>query len=734
MAAIYDDDSDPGKFVPSELSQLRLEGLPPLMLIQYILGIVLTLVPITLHLEDAGWAGICLALLTMATFYVYRRSRQLAGLLLLASLLLVWAMSLWLYPGDVAVWFALLVVGEASTVFGPPGAFATSVLVSLIVVIAGSAGHVQAAVVVASSLLIWLNVGISWLAARPSTLSLEWVWSSYADARQSRDQLRHHQGELNRVLKSLDLAYQRLEHLSEELNRARQAAEEARRLKGEFAASISHELRTPLNLIIGFAEMMLMGPRSRVIGGLPDTFQGDVEAIYRNACHLSSLVDDILDLSQIDAHRMGLRREPVMLAGVVEEATTAISTMFRDKGLSLSAEIPDGLPVVLADRARVRQVLINLLNNAARFTNDGGVTIRARWDERDIVVSVADTGVGLAPEDLPTLFDEFRQVGPQASRHHSGLGLTICKRFVELHGGSIWVESRLGEGTTFHFSLPRAETVVSSLPERDWDAATWNLPRETHPPRIAVLDDDPAVLRIFERYLDGYQVVRAREGKPLRELIRGDGIHAVVVTNPDPRVVDGAPLVPERWGATNLPIISCSLRTTRDAARSLGVAQYLHKPISREQIRACLRHLGRPVRDVLVVDDDPDMVRLLVRMVRSGFRRCRIVEAQTGLQALELLRQRRPDVVLLDLLMPGLDGYGVLEQMRSDEHLRDVPVVVITAKGAEDETVTARSLEITRPGGLSVGEAMGCLRDCLDLLLGRGEDSIAPARPAAPRA
>ena len=732
MAAIYEDDSDPGKFVPSELRQLRLEGLPPLMLIQYILGIVLTLVPIALHHEDAGWAGICLALLTMATFYVYGRSRPLAGLILLASLLLVWAMSLWLYPGDVAVWFALLVVGEASTVFGPPGAFTTSVLVSLIVAIAGSVGHLQTAVVVASSLLIWLNVCLSWLAARPSTLSLEWVWSSYADARQSRDQLRRHQGELNRVLKSLDLAYQRLEHLSEELNRARQVAEEARRLKSEFAASISHELRTPLNLIIGFAEMMLMGPRSRVNGGLPGTLQGDVEAIYRNACHLSSLVDDILDLSQIEARRMGLRREPVTLAGVVEEATTAISTMFRDKGLSLSVEIPDGLPAILADRARIRQVLINLLNNAARFTNEGGVTIRARWDERDIVVSVADTGVGLAPEDLPTLFDEFRQVGPQASRHHSGLGLAICKRFVELHGGSIWVESSLGEGTTFHFSLPRAETVVSSVPERDWDAATWNLPQEIQPPKIAVLDDDPAVLRVFERYLDGYQVVRAREGKSLREQIRGDGISAVVVTNP--KAADDAPLVPEQWGAASLPVISCSLRTTRDAARSLGVAQYLHKPISQEQIRASLGHLGRPIRDVLVVDDDPDMVRLLVRMVRSGFRRCRIAEAQTGLQALELLRQRRPDVVLLDLLMPGLDGYGVLEQMRSDEHLRDVPVVVITAKGAEDETVTARSLEITRPGGLSVGEAMGCLRDCLDLLLGRAEDSSAPARPAAPRA
>lgn len=411
--------------------------------------------------------------------------------------------------------------------------------------------------------------------------------------------------------------------------------------------------------------------------------------------------------------------------------------MFQDKGLSLRAELPNDLPIVRVDPARIRQVLINLLSNAARFTTEGGVTVRAGYDERDIVVSVADTGRGIAASELPFVFDEFRQVGPQGSRRHSGLGLTICKRIVELHGGSIWAESEPGHGTTFTFTLPRTENVASSLPERDWGSLTSSLQRNPDPRTVVVVDDDPDVLRIFQRYLDGYQVVGASRATELISVCETHTVRAAILTRPEDGL-DVNDILERGLQSAPMPVFRCQLRTIHDAAANLGIAHYLRKPVSQERVRKALASLGRPIRRVLVADDDLDMLRLLTRTIRAEFQPCQVFRAANGSQALELMRKKQPDAVLLDLLMPELDGYGVLAEMRADERLQDISVVVITARGAEEETVLARSLEISRLGGLSVGELMGCLQSGLDLLLGSArtgggaETGNDRGRPAAP--
>jgi CheY-like chemotaxis protein len=312
------------------------------------------------------------------------------------------------------------------------------------------------------------------------------------------------------------------------------------------------------------------------------------------------------------------------------------------------------------------------------------------------------------------VFDEFYQVTGPNWRRTTGLGLTISKRFVELHGGSMWVESRPGEGSTFYFSMPLAASVVAVPAHDDWQ--TWVLSPETGQAQgtVAVLDDDPNVVRLFQRYLDRYRVIGTPSLAKARQLAGKWPLHALVVAN-------GVEPDPWREGAfATIPVVRCPLRSGSTISRNLGVVQYLSKPISRQQVRDVLHRLGRSVRDVLIVDDDPEMVRLLARMVQSGRRtrdRYGVRTNTDGREALRAMRERRPDLVLLDLLMPGIDGYGILNEMRVDERLRDVPVVLVTAKGI-DESMVASELRISRAGGLPVGEVIGCLQASLGVLIG----------------
>ena len=594
----------------------------------------------------------------------------------------------------------------------------------LVLGLAGQSPDLLTAEVVDVALLLTaVNLALSWLLSRPVQAALDWSWASYAQALEKTEEARSRQAELARLSKSLEEACWRLEVTNQELERARRVAVEARRLKAEFAATISHELRTPLNLIIGFSEMMVMPRRASRRAELPEAFRGDVEAIYRNACHLSSLIDDVLELSQVEAHRLGFKREPADLRQIVGEAMSSVEALLRDRGLSVTVDIASNLPVLHVDQTRIRQVLINLLVNAARFTIQGGVAVAAVAKEGEVIVSVADTGVGIPPQELPRVFEEFHQIESADRGHHSGLGLTICKRLVELHGGTIWVESTVGQGSTFYFSLPSCENVASVLPD-GWE--TWAAVIGEALPAVVVLGDDEEAARLLQRFLDRYQVVCAADHADAVRLARRHNFQAIVAVG-----AAAQSELPALWerGETfrALPAFICPLRTVRSIGRDLGVSDYLTKPVTRDRLRSALQRVGRSIHHVLVIDDDPEMVRLLRGMIRAEHRRCRVGGATSGKAGLEELRRQRPDLVLLDLLMPGVDGYAVLEAMRADESLREVPVIVISAKGAEEEAVTAQGLHITRRDGLSVGELVRCLQSSLDLLV--DSSPRAPAQP-----
>ena len=721
------------RYTRADLRQLRLIGLPFLLGLFYVAANAFAILPLDPRLDDRLWLVAVAPLLAMAILYAREHDDVLAGVLLVGVVLGSWTAALWLLPGEIVIWLSVLVVGTACTLFGTGSGLLAAALTSLAMVGVSAQGRLSTDLMMGGLLANWLGASLFWLTARPVAMTLEWAWVSYADARERQEQLREQQAKLKQTLKSLESAYRRLEHLNDELNRARHTAEEARRLKSEFAARVGHELRTPLNLILGFSEMMVTAPHTYGAGRLPPAYQADIDAIYRNARHLAGLVDDVLDLSQVEAGRMGLVRDPIDLAEIVGEAVRAIANHFDNRGLALDVALPANLPAVFADRTRIRQVLINLLNNAARFTDGGVVRVSAARDGGDVVVTVADTGVGIPPEALPRVFDEFCQIesSPQRQAGGSGLGLTICKQLVELNGGSIWVESEVGVGSKFSFTLPLTDNVATRALPGEWEV--WDRVsrgREQALPALAVLAED-TLARTFARYLDGYRVLPAEDASDVAALAERAPLAGIIVASASPEEPWRA-LAQRGVAGTSLPVVACSVSGWHDRAAELGVSDYLMKPILRDEVRKVLSRVGKDARTVLIVDDSADMVRLLARIVRSCGRRYQVWQATSGEEALAIMRERRPDVVFMDLLMPGIDGYALLELMRSDERLRDVPVVVVTAHGGGSEMLSTGEVGVTRSGGLSVDEVMRCLKGLFDALAAGPADRSAPARSAAP--
>lgn len=729
MSAVMTSDAE-GRYDLSDLSELRLESVPFLIGMAYVGALALTTFALAFWLPLPVWmGGLLIALLVLAILPFRRISPTVAGFVLIGLLGLAWLAVLWLAPGLLPAALTLIVVGATSALFGPRLAFAAAGLLSVALIGSGARSWLSTADALAGVLLAWVGAGLFWLNARPAETALRWSWSSYYAAVRSRDEARRHRAELGQLLKTLDIAYRNLEQLNDELARARRVAEEARRLKAQFAASLSHELRTPLNLIIGLSEMMLDLPQSYGGAPIPRAYQVDLDAIHRNAQHLAGLVDDVLDLSQIEAGHLGLSRDRCRLAEIVDEAVKAVRPRFDGLGLSLTVEVPADLPAVFADRTRIRQILINLLNNAARFTDQGGVTIRGSVEGHDVLIAVADTGVGIGPEDLPHVFEEFYQTGGALQRRvgGNGLGLTISKRIVELHGGTMWVESTVGVGSTFFFTLPLADRVIAGV-------LSGEVRRPYHPagddraslPTLAIIAGPETVARSFQRYLDGYRVVPVREIRDAARLGDERGISGLIVAT-TARADLTALLQQAAESGIDGPVVACTVVEPPVASEELRVDAYLTKPIRREQVKEVLRHFGSGLHQILVIDDNADMVRLLARMIQSLGRRYRVWQATSGREALALLAERQPDLIILDLLMPEVDGYAVLRAMRESNRLRAVPVVVISAGPPGADAPGVSLVQIGRPGLLSLSETISCVKGCFDALRQTPSDHSAPA-------
>ena len=473
-----------------------------------------------------------------------------------------------------------------------------------------------------------------------------------------------------------------LKRREEEVAAARDEAMQATQAKSQFLASMSHELRTPLNAIIGYSEMLQ--EEAEDLG--QDRFLPDLMKIREAGKHLLSLINDVLDLSKIEAGKMDVLVQEFAVADLIEQVHSVIEPLIAKNANALEVIGAPDLGTMRSDQTKLRQSLLNLLSNAAKFTERGRITLAARrmagpdGDRLQFVVS--DTGIGMAPEQLQGLFQAFSQARSSTARDYggTGLGLAITRHFCRLLGGDVAVESTPGKGSTFTLILPAVcpaatpEVTTSSAPARRADALGT----------VLIIDDEKPAHELLERELAGagYHILHAaggREGLKLAKQARPDVITLDIIM-PD---LDGWSVLkalkadPE---LCDIPVVLVTIMGDRDLGFALGAADYITKPLDRELL---MRAVGRHVRggdraQVLVVDDDPktrDMLRRTLQ--KAGWT---VAEAANGCEALEALERAKPALVLLDLLMPDMDGFEVLERLNGDATWREVPVIIVTAK------------------------------------------------------
>jgi signal transduction histidine kinase/DNA-binding response OmpR family regulator len=508
--------------------------------------------------------------------------------------------------------------------------------------------------------------------------------------------------------------------LFQELERKSAELEVASRHKSEFLASMSHELRTPLNAVIGFSEVLL----ERMFGDLNERQEEYLRDIWSSGRHLLELLNDILDLSKVEAGRMDL--EPSIFS--VREALEYGLALTRERAtqhqVAVTLEVAPDVGVLEADELRFKQVVLNLLSNAVKFTAAGGsVVVQAFRRGEELHVTVRDTGVGVAPEDQDRIFESFQQGARSTSRQEgTGLGLTLSKRIVELFGGRMWLESRVGVGSTFGFSVP-------ITPAAGTDEAAE--PAAGDGPLVVVIEDDRRSLELATLFLEGagLHVVGVREGREGLETVRRlrpavvvldiripglDGWDVLASLKHDP---DTAPI----------PVIVMSIVDERGRGFALGAAEYLVKPVGREELLSALRRTGvlsDAGRTLLVIDDDPAVRELITAvMASSGWT---VLSAESGEKGLVLARQAQPSVVLLDLLMPDMDGFAVTEALREDPVTRDLPIVVLTAKAmtaSDKKRLQGRVASVADKGDFSAAGLVDLVRKASDVQMSSGSST-----------
>lgn len=659
------------------------------------------------------WQGGLAALILAACFAL-----KDGDILLLAALLpLIGAITLGWSSGLIA---EILVAGLAWWVHANPGLFPMPAIYSPIIVVFGAFGGL-----------------LGWTSTSQLMTTAKWALFSFNQTRTNLEDARNQRLELIQAQEDLSKANQELTRLADRLKILQRVAEEARQAKAEFVANVSHELRTPLNMIIGFSEVIAKSPHMYA-NHLPASLMNDITAIQRNSQHLLTLVNDVLDLSQVEAGRMALSREWVSIPELMRAAVSVVQSLFQKKGLYLKLDLCENLPQVFCDQTRIRQVAINLLSNAGRFTSQGGVCITCRMEKDYLLVSLSDTGQGIAQEDQKRIFEPFQQVNSSIRRLYggSGLGLTISRQFVELHGGKMWLESQLGKGTTFFFSLPlapslneeelftnqRARRSLISGDEYGYSLRTRpsKAPILKRLPRLVVLEKEQALQRILKRYFQDSEIVVTQTQAEVAEALNRSPAQALLVNLPPFEELSSELLATAPYGT---PVISCWIPREVEAANQLGVLQYIMKPLTREKLLSVLEELSKQnqfpdgIKTVLVVDDEPDELHLFSRMLESDPQGYRVLQVTNGKRALELLRSRKPDIMLLDLLMPAMNGFQVLEEMRQDPAISDIPVIVISSRDPLGEAITSTAIRVNHCGGFSTTHLLEIIRMVIEIII-----------------
>lgn len=587
---------------------------------------------------------------------------------------------------------------------------------------------------------VWGALGVIVVMVHPMYRVAREASAYYQSTRSLLEEARDRRAEAEQALQDFANANRQLGLANERVATLRQIAEEARKAKMMFVAKVSHEFRTPLNMIIGLVALMVETPEIYDVA-IPPEMKQDLEVVYRNCRYLANMVNDVLSLTQMEAGHVALHQERIDLGEIVESTAKSVHPLVQKKRLFLRAEIPDDLPEIYCDRTRIQQVVLNLVSNAVRFTEHGGITIRARQRDRHVVVSVADTGPGISPKDVERIFEPFCQGSLDfwRDKEGSGLGLSISKQFVQLHGGRMWLESELGVGTTLFFELPISAPVEHvARPghqiREDWvwrehafrteRAGTAGLLAK---PRLLVCDETGVLSSLMAAYADQIEFVEAHDLAQATRALEQCPAHIVMLNAASLDAL--CPLVERaRAAMPDTPIVGCSVPRQIETAVEAGAHGYLVKPVTRDDLQRAIEAVGRPVRRVLIVDDDPDVLRLFTRMLRVCDETLSITTASSGDQALNAICADPPDLILLDVVMPGMDGWQVLKHLCQGRETAEPPVVLISARDLVDRPPASDLLVAAMGSGLSVSRLVRCSQVLSEALLApEGKLSPTPA-------
>ncbi len=502
--------------------------------------------------------------------------------------------------------------------------------------------------------------------------------------------------------------------LLDQVKKANEELRELDRLKSDFLANMSHELRTPLNSIIGFSRVMLKG----IDGPLTEMQEQDLTTIYNGGQHLLALINDILDQAKIAAGKMDIKPSRFEIKSVIDVVKSMAIGYMKDKPLQLYVEVEPNLPKVYADEIRLRQVLINLMSNAIKFTNEGSVTLRVyrtRHEEngREYVrIDVIDTGIGIAEKDLPLLFEAFRQVDSSLTRTvgGTGLGLPIAKSLIEMMGGEMFVHSVVNVGSTFSVIVPtetppqpvktgddsgtshgvEAEAIAQNHRPANESRETRTVPRVDFKPhqmavkrQILLIEDNPDMVDQFRRTLqrEGFEVLAA--SIPLEAEAMASGLHpTLIVMDVNFAKGQGWDILQRLKGrddTLDIPIIVVTLSNEADRALAYGAREVIQRPFMPETLVKAVLDAEKEANTqrILIIDDQPEAVRLIKQLL-DEHGKYRVFAAHSGTEGIALVARRRPDLVILDLRMPEMDGFSVLNELRSNPETSNIPVMVVT--------------------------------------------------------